>query len=97
MIKWVRIKKFCAESGETDDAVRSAIAGGMWPEGIIWKKAPSGRIYINTRNFNKWVEGQVYAPQGRGQSRSISATKESAVVSDLASRRRRPTSSTPRD
>ena len=69
MIKWVRINKFCNETGESDDAVRSNISGGTWPEGILWKKAPNGRIYIHTRNFNKWVEGQVYAPQARTRSR----------------------------
>jgi len=29
MNKWVRIKKFCDETGETDDAVRSLIADAL--------------------------------------------------------------------
>jgi hypothetical protein len=95
MIKWIRIKKFCAETGETEDAVRSNISQGMWPEDIIWRKAPNKRIYLNTRNFNKWVEGQVYAGRQKPQSPSASNSEASGVVKDFASHRRRKTSSSP--
>src|SRR5687767_7997254 len=93
MNKWVRIKKFCEETGETDDAVRSNIAGGHWPEGIMWRKSPNGRIYIHTRNFNKWVEGQVYAPQAKVACKSTSVTKESGAGNVSAFRQRRQTES----
>jgi hypothetical protein len=79
-IIWVRIPKFCAMTGETDDSVRANMNNGHWPEGIVWKKAPNGRIYIHTRNFNKWVAGQVYAPQARVRSGSASSGRASGVA-----------------
>lgn len=97
MAKWCRMKKFTSETGETEDAVRSNIASGMWPEGMIWRKGPNGRVYLNTRGFDKWVEGQVYAPQRKAPSGSASNTEESGVVSDLSSHRRRRTTSTSPD
>lgn len=47
MNKWVRIKKFCDQTGETDDAVRSNIASGRWIEGRHWALAPDGKVMIH--------------------------------------------------
>jgi len=57
MTKWVTIKKFCADTGYTDLAVRAKLSQGVWTENVIWRKAPDGRVMINTENFDKWVEG----------------------------------------
>jgi hypothetical protein len=56
--KWVRIKKLCEITGETDDGARYNMTSGMWPEDLLWRKAPNGRIYINVENYNRWVEGR---------------------------------------
>lgn len=97
MIKWIRIKKFCSVTGYTDDAVRAKMSQGVWLEGILWKKAPDGNITINPRAYNRWVEGQVSAPQAPAPSKSTSATKGSDAGNVSAFRRRQPTSSTPSD
>jgi hypothetical protein len=94
---WVRVRKYCAESGDTDKAVRRKIESGVWPEGIIWRKAPDGSIRINLRNYNRWVEGRVYAPQARTASRSISAGKADVTGNVYAFDPRVPTSNTQRD
>lgn len=63
MIEWIRIKKFCELTGDSDDAVRANMIR-HWPDGVIWKKAPNGTIYINPENFNLWVEGKVKSSNG---------------------------------
>ena len=56
-MKWVTIEKFSRLTGYTPDAVRSKIKRGDWLDGVLWKKAPDGRILVNTEGYEKWVEG----------------------------------------
>lgn len=97
MIRWVRIRKFCSETGDSDDAVRAKISQGVWREGILWKKAPDGTVRINTRNYNKWVEGQESAPPQRRVSSLTSVGKGSVTGSGSTSRRRLQTSNIAND
>lgn len=54
--EWVTIRKFDERTGYTEDAVRSKIKRGDWREGVIWKKAPDGRVLLNVEAFYEWVE-----------------------------------------
>jgi len=58
MIRYLTIGKFAEESGYTEDAVRAKIKTGVWLEGVVWKKAPDGRVLIDTEGYGKWVEGK---------------------------------------
>lgn len=58
MLRYLTIPKFAAESGYTEDAVRQKISRGQWLEGRVWRKAPDGRIMIDTEGFQAWVEQQ---------------------------------------
>ena len=58
MLRYVTIPKFYEMSGYTEDAIRAKIKGGVWLEGVVWKKAPDGRILINPEGYEKWVEGK---------------------------------------
>lgn len=69
MILWVTVPRFCKLTGYSVDAVDAKRSQGVWPEGIMWKKAPDGRVLIHTRNYNRWVAGQVYAPLARKQDK----------------------------
>jgi len=42
-IRYKTIKQFSAESGYTEEAIRSKIRDGIWPENQVWVKAPDGR------------------------------------------------------
>jgi hypothetical protein len=67
-MRWLTIGKFSAESGYSEDAVRSKIKRGDWMEGKVWIKAPDGRILINTEAYDQWVTGsQVSAWQADQQ------------------------------
>jgi len=57
-VNWVLIKRIVEMLGYTDDAIRAKIKRGVWREGIHWRKAPDGRIFINLKAIQAWVEGK---------------------------------------
>lgn len=97
MLDKVTIPRFAKLSGYTEDAVRAKIERGVWLEGVVWLRAPDNRILISLQGYDSWAEGLAYAKQGRTRSRSTSATRASAVVSDLDLHRLRRISNTPPD
>lgn len=54
---WKTLDKFSQESGMTKESVRALKKKGQWCEKIHWKKAPNGRIFINTLAVEKWIQG----------------------------------------
>lgn len=55
---YVTIEK-CAELyGITKEAIRQYKKKGQWRERIHWRKAPNGRIFINTKAVDAWIEGK---------------------------------------
>lgn len=57
MLRHLTIPKFAVESGYTEDAIRSKIKRGEWLDGLVWVKAPDGRILIDTEGFEAWAIG----------------------------------------
>lgn len=55
-MKWVKLKKYCQESGDTSNAVHAKRKRGIWLDGIQCKVGPDGNIWINTIEVEKWVE-----------------------------------------
>jgi hypothetical protein len=74
-MKWITIKKAVELSGYGEKAIEAKRANGTWLEGVIWIKAPDGRILISPDGIGQWAEGLVLAPQASRQPRSTS-TKE---------------------
>lgn len=95
MIDWITIKKFCADTGYSDDAVRSKISQGIWREGIVWRKAPDGRVLISISGYNAWAEDRVSELLARKPSRSTSGGRDSDAGSVLGFVRPLPISSSP--
>ena len=95
MIDWITIRKFCADTGYTDDAVRSKLSQGIWREGIVWRKAPDGRVLISIRGYNAWAEDRVSELLDQRQSKSTSAGRASDAGSVLGFVRPLQTSSSP--
>lgn len=58
MLRHVTIPKAAAETGYTEDAIRSKIKRGEWLEGVVWIKAPDGRILIDLEGYEKWATGE---------------------------------------
>ena len=64
-VRYLTIPKFAAESGYTEDAVRTKIRDGIWPEKLVWLKAPDGRILIDVEGYNEWAESGTTMVLGR--------------------------------
>ncbi len=62
-MKWVTKKKAAELSGYSEKAIERKIEEGIWLNGVVWIKAPDGRILISTDGIDAWAEGQVVAPQ----------------------------------
>jgi hypothetical protein len=69
MLRYITIGKFAAESGYTEDAIRSKIRNGVWLHGSVWIKAPDGRNLIDIQGYERWVEGQMIFDLQRRSSR----------------------------
>ncbi len=90
LVNWVTIAKLVAETGYSENAIRTKIRDAVWVEGRVWAKAPDGRILISVDgyNYNQWVEETASAPRRSRRSRPISTTTASGVknVSSLSPR-----------
>lgn len=66
--KWITVEKFHAETGYTPDAIQKKRERGVWLEGVVWRKAPDGRILMNLEGYHQWVEGTGYDQHRRRAS-----------------------------
>lgn len=57
-LKWVRLSKYCLWSGDTVAAVRARRKKGQWLNGVQCRLGPDGKLWINLREVEKWVEHQ---------------------------------------
>ncbi len=56
--RFVTIALAEALTGYTKDAIETKINRGIWVEGREWRRAPDGRVLIDMRGYEKWVESQ---------------------------------------
>ncbi|MNL01334.1 hypothetical protein D3C87_1218000 [compost metagenome] len=54
--RWVKLKKHCADTGDTANAVHARRRKRIWTDGVQCRKGPDGNLYINPEEYNKWVE-----------------------------------------
>ncbi|MCW7552847.1 hypothetical protein NX722_09365 [Endozoicomonas gorgoniicola] len=55
--KWVRLKKYCEESGEPDRTVMKKLEGGYYRLGIHLKKDPAVNCWwVNTEAVDEWLD-----------------------------------------
>lgn len=71
LMKWVTIKKAAELSCYSEKEIEAKRADGTWFEGVVWIKAPDGRILISPDGIDQWAEGRVLAAQAprRGAAR----------------------------
>jgi hypothetical protein len=73
VIRYLTIRKFAAESGYTEDAIRSKIRDGIWREGHEWKRAPDDRVLIDVDGYHRWVESGAMLAVHRKPTKASSA------------------------
>lgn len=67
-VRFVTIAKFADDSGYTAKAIERKIERGDWLEGEVWTRAPDGRVLIDTRGYERWVQKGGGASGGRQQA-----------------------------
>jgi hypothetical protein len=55
-MSWVKIEKYCSDTGDTKDAVQKKLRRGIWLRDTHVKTAPDGRLWVNIKAVNEWVE-----------------------------------------
>lgn len=55
MSRWITLRKYCQEFGETPNAVRKRRERGEWVDGRH-TQVRNRRIWVNTEAAQKWVE-----------------------------------------
>ena len=56
MVNYKTVRQFSAESGYTEAAIRAKMSDGTWTENLVWRHAPDGRVLIDVREYENWVE-----------------------------------------
>lgn len=56
--RYVTLEKFAAETGYTAKAIEIKISRGVWIEGRQFRRAPDGRVLVDMKGYELWVEGQ---------------------------------------
>ena len=56
--RFVTISLAHALTGYTVNAIETKIKRGVWVEGREWRRAPDGRVLIDMRGYERWVESQ---------------------------------------
>lgn len=55
--KWVKISKYCAESGDTPGAVHARRRKGQWIDGVHTQIDPGGNCWVCPDEVDRWIEG----------------------------------------
>lgn len=58
MSKWISISKCSEKLGVSEEAIRALKKKGYWREQTHWVKAPNGRIFINVKGVDEWIESK---------------------------------------
>ena len=57
-LRFVTVKKFTELTGYSAKAVYHKVEGGVWLENHHYRRAPDGRILIDTEGYEAWVRGE---------------------------------------
>lgn len=63
-LSWVRLSKYCVESGETPDAVEKRLRTGKWLRDVHARRPDgSAELWVNLRAVEDWAAGKLPAHQ----------------------------------
>lgn len=60
--KWIFAQQYANLTGSTRKAIERKCQDGVWREGVEWIKAPDGKIRVNWRAIDLWIEGNPLSP-----------------------------------
>jgi putative excisionase DUF1233 len=54
--RYVTVELAAKTHGLSPGAIRKRIERGQWIEGREWRRGPDGRVWIDTKGVERWVE-----------------------------------------
>jgi len=54
--QWMTVRGLSKEVGYTENAIRIKCQRDVWRQGIVWKKAPDGKIVIDYLAVQRWMK-----------------------------------------
>ncbi|WP_211238055.1 hypothetical protein [Derxia gummosa] len=59
---WVKLWKYCAETGDTEDAVHARRREGIWVDGVHCRLR-DGKLWVSVEAFQEWLSGKTIVPK----------------------------------
>lgn len=56
--RYVTIKGAAIAMGLTEEAIRKRVERGVWLENVQWRRSPDGRIWIDLKAIEAWIESK---------------------------------------
>ncbi len=60
-MKWIKLKYYCAISGDSINAVHAKRRKGQWLDEVHCRIAPDGNLWINLKAVEQWIESTAIA------------------------------------
>lgn len=54
--RYVTVEMYAKLSGLSASAIRKRIERGVFVEGKQWRRGPDGRVWMDTKGMERWVE-----------------------------------------
>lgn len=54
--RYVTVELAATLHGLTPAAIRKRVERGQWLEGREWRRGPDGRVWIDTKGVERWIE-----------------------------------------
>lgn len=82
VLSWVRVEKYCDETGEPLNTVLDRIRDGVWAAKKHYKRTGPRTLWINRQEAEQWIINQphVEAAQFRRVSKSAQENEEKACA-----------------
>lgn len=53
---WIRLAKYCDNTGDSPDAVHARRRKRQWTDGLHCKIGPDGNLWVCPEEVNRWIE-----------------------------------------
>ena len=58
VLSWVRVEKYCEESGDPINTVQERIRSGVWAANKHYKRTGPRTLWINRKEVDEWISLQ---------------------------------------
>lgn len=81
VLSWVRVEKYCEESGEPINTVHDRIREGVWAANKHYKRTGPRTLWINRQEAEQWIINQPHVEAAQFQRVLKSVPANVAIAS----------------